>query len=317
MTRPKIAISACLLGEKVRFDGQGKRAPWLRNHLSEHVDWVPLCPEVGIGLSVPRDTLRLVSSSDGPRLITTRTGEDHTGAMKSWAAVKLDELSIEDVDGFLLTSKSPSCGLSRVRLYDQNNVPSTSQEGLFAAALKKRFPNLPAGESGQLNDPRLRQAFVERVFAVARLRSFFASDWSWGEFVTFHASEKMLLMAHSPQKQKQLGSIVARGRKSRRQLVAQRYRQLFLEALAEPVSIGRHVNALQHLAGFCKDRLGAGAKRVLNDTIEGFRAGRLPLSVPLALLESHGNLYDEPWMLNQTYLVPHTRALGLRNWTSA
>ena len=317
MVRPRIAISACLLGEKVRFDGQGKRAPWLRNHLSDHVDWVPLCPEVGIGLSVPRDTLRLVSSSQGPRLVTTRTGEDHTEAMTSWSAVKLDELSEQDVDGFLLASKSPSCGLSRVRLYDQNNVPSTSQEGVFGAALKQRFPRLPASESGQLNDPRLRDEFVERVFAVARLRSFFASEWSWADFVAFHASEKMLLMTHSPRKQKLLGCIVARGRRNSRAQVAQEYRQLFLEALGQPVTVGRHVNALQHLAGFCKDRLGPGAKEVLKDTIEGFRSGQLPLSVPLALLESHGNSYDEPWLLSQTYLMPHSKSLALRNWTSA
>jgi uncharacterized protein YbgA (DUF1722 family) len=237
--------------------------------------------------------------------------------MRSWSAAKLDELAEDDVDGFLLTSKSPSCGLSKVRLYDQNNVPSTSQEGLFAAELKERFPHLPACESGHINDPRLRDAFVERVFAVARLRSFFSSAWSWSDLVAFHASEKMLLMAHSPRKQKLLGALVARGRRQSREQVVQEYRQLFLQALAEPVTVGRHVNTLQHLAGFCKDRLGPGAKQVLGDTIEGFRAGKLPLSVPLALLESHGNSYDEPWLLSQTYLMPHTKSLALRNWTAA
>jgi uncharacterized protein YbbK (DUF523 family)/uncharacterized protein YbgA (DUF1722 family) len=316
MIRPKIAISACLLGQRVRFDGQGKRAPWLRNELSQHVTWLPLCPEVGIGLRVPRDTLRLVDSPQGARLITTSSGEDHTHSMKRWSFARLEELEGGRVDGFILTSKSPSCGLSRVRIYDNNQVPSASQRGVFAEAVKEKFPLLPVEESGRINDPQLRGLFVERVFAGARLRDFFSSPWTWAELVAFHASEKVLLMAHSPRHQKLLGQLVASGPGVGAEKATEQYSLLFLEALTEPVTTGRHINALQHLAGFCKTRLAPATKALLHESIEGFREGRLPLSVPMTLLESHGTSHNQQWLLSQSYLRPHHKSLGLCNWTT-
>ena len=196
----RIGVSACLLGEKVRFDGGHKRDPYLVETFGRYVEWVPVCPEVELGLGTPRETLRLVRISSDVRMIMPKTGADHTEAMRAYAARRVRELAKENLSGYILKKDSPSCGMERVRVFDAHGVPAKSGRGLFAEALLQHFPLLPVEEEGRLTDPRLRENFIERVFAYARLRSLFSGHWKVGDLVAFQTAHKLLLMAHSPQR---------------------------------------------------------------------------------------------------------------------
>ena len=194
-SRPRIGISACLLGDEVRFDGGHKRDPFLTDVLAPHVEWVRVCPEVEVGMGTPRETLRLTRAEDGRiRMVTTRTGIDHTDSMSRWSRVRLQELAGEELSGYVLKKDSPSCGMERVKVYTPGGMPEKNGRGIFADALLQRLPNLPVEEEGRLSDPRLRENFIERVFAYLRLRQLFSGRWTVGGLVAFHTSHKMTLL---------------------------------------------------------------------------------------------------------------------------
>jgi uncharacterized protein YbbK (DUF523 family) len=207
----KIGVSSCLLGAQVRFDGGHKRNDFLVETLGNFVEFVAICPEMEIGLGVPRETLRLVRSeaSDSVSLVTTKTGIDLTDRLRSYAERRVVALTKEKLCGYVLKKDSPSCGMERVRVYGSSGTPARDGSGLFAATLMRCYPNLPVEEEGRLNDPRLRENFIERVFAYQRMRSFFSSRWTLGGLVQFHTAHKLTLMAHSPKAYAELGRFVA------------------------------------------------------------------------------------------------------------
>jgi uncharacterized protein YbbK (DUF523 family) len=211
----RIGVSSCLLGAKVRFDGGHKRSDFLVDTLGSFVEFVPVCPEVEIGLGVPRETLRLVRDGTAPaiRLVANQSAIDHTKAMNSYAERRVMALGREGLSGYVLKKDSPSCGMERVRVYGSSGMPTRDGLGLFAAALMRRYPNWPVEEEGRLNDPHLRENFVERVFAYRRLRSFFSSRWTLGGLVRFHTTHKLTLMAHSPKAYGELGRLVANAKR--------------------------------------------------------------------------------------------------------
>jgi uncharacterized protein YbbK (DUF523 family) len=185
-----IGVSACLLGERVRYDGGHKRNAFLLEELASHVRFVPVCPEVGIGLGVPRETIRLVRRGDRVRLLGS-AGADHTDAMRRWAGTVMGELREQDLSGFVLKKGSPSCGLERVRVWDEGvQRPSRLARGVFAQTLVDAMPGLAIEEEGRLNDPGLREHFVDRIFAHARVRDFFAGRWTAGSLIRFHSAER-------------------------------------------------------------------------------------------------------------------------------
>ena len=170
--RIKIGISACLLGEEVRWNGQHKKDRFLVNTLGQFVDFVPVCPEVECGLGVPRETMRLVGNPEEPRLITRKTQVDHTARMKKWAREKLKSIEKEDLCGFVFKKNSPSSGLWRVKVYNEKTgQPGRPGRGIFARAFTDRFPRVPVEEEGRLNDPGLREIFNEQVFTLQRMRN--------------------------------------------------------------------------------------------------------------------------------------------------
>ena len=226
--RLRIGISACLLGQEVRFDGGHKRDRFLTEVLGPFVEWVPVCPEVELGLGTPRETLRLVRTAEGVRMITTRTGLDHTDGMNAWAERRLEELAREDLCGYVLKKDSPSCGMERVKVFGAAKMAERQGRGLFAAALLERFPSLPVEEEGRLSDPRLRENFIERTFAYRRLKDLFAGRWSVGAFVRFHTAHKMSLLAHSTTAYQELGRLVARARELPRHELRDRYEREFM-----------------------------------------------------------------------------------------
>jgi uncharacterized protein YbgA (DUF1722 family)/uncharacterized protein YbbK (DUF523 family) len=313
LERVRLGVSACLLGERVRYDGGHKRDQFLTDVLGPFVEWVAVCPEVEMGLTTPRDNLRLVGTDAATRMVVQRTGEDLTGRMERYAREKAGELDGLELDGFVLKRASPSCGLFRVRVYHDNGVPSTSGRGLFAAALVRRLHLLPVEEEGRLMDAAIRENFIERVFGAARWRAFLATAPRTRDLVAFHAAQKFALLAHSPAHYQTLGRLVARAGRTLTKVTLAEYAQLFTEALAVRATRARQVNVLQHLAGFLKKDLGADERAELGEVIEEYRKGLVPLVVPLTLIRHYVRRYAIGYLANQTYLNPHPKELMLRN----
>lgn len=309
----RIGVSTCLLGEKVRFDGGHKRDPFLNDAFAHFVDWVPVCPEVEAGFGTPREAMRLVRVDDAVRLITVRTKVDVTAPLLRAVESRTAKLVSMDLDGYVLKKDSPSCGLYRVKVYGDSGHADRGGRGLFAQALAEALPLLPLEEEGRLGDPRLRENFIERVFAYRRLREFFASKPRVGDLMRFHTRHKLLLLAHSPAKYAALGRMVAgvRGRLS--QHVMDEYAESFMGALAVLASRGRHANVLQHMAGYFEDFVDADSRRELTETIADYQHGLVPLVVPITLIVHHARRHDVRYLLDQVYLRPHPKELMLRN----
>jgi uncharacterized protein YbgA (DUF1722 family)/uncharacterized protein YbbK (DUF523 family) len=308
----RIGISACLLGDEVRFDGGHKRDRFLTDTLGPFVEWVKVCPEVEMGLGTPRETLRLVADNGTLRLITTRTQIDHTDGMNAWAAERVVELADEQLSGYVLKKDSPSCGMARVKVYGLP-MPERSGRGLFATALMERFPNLPVEEEGRLSDPRLRENFIERVFAYRRLRDVFAGTWTTGDLIRFHTAHKMSLLSHSTTAYQALGRLVASARGQKQSALREAYESLFMSTMAKIATPARHTNVLQHMAGHLKRLIDAESKRELQGAIDEYRRGLVPLVVPLTLLRHYVRLHKVEYLAGQTYLEAHPRELMLRN----
>jgi uncharacterized protein YbgA (DUF1722 family)/uncharacterized protein YbbK (DUF523 family) len=311
--RPRVGISACLLGEAVRFDAGHKRDPFLVETFGTHVEWVPICPEVEAGFGTPRPPMRLVARGNAISLIVIKTGEDVTARLTDYSDAKVEALAGDDLSGYVLKKDSPSCGMERVKTYGPSGPAPRTGRGIFAAALMARFPSLPVEEEGRLNDPVLRENFVERVFAYRRLRQLFETRWSLGQLVRFHTAHKLTLMAHSPAAYRTLGRLVAEGRERKPRELAAEYQRGFMTALTKIATPSRHVNVLQHMVGYFKKTLDAQARAELLDVIEDHRRGVVPLIVPLTLLRHHVRRQRVEYLEGQTYLEPHPRELALRN----
>jgi uncharacterized protein YbgA (DUF1722 family)/uncharacterized protein YbbK (DUF523 family) len=309
----RIGISSCLLGEHVRWDGGHKRDHFLVGTLGRYVEWVPVCPEVESGLPTPRDTLRLVGSGGRLRMVMPKTGLDHTETMVAFARKRVTELAGEDLCGYVLKKDSPSCGMERVKVYEAQGAPSRTGRGLFAQALMERFAWLPVEEEGRLSDPRLRENFIERVFACRRLRDLFAGRWSVGGLVRFHTAHKLVLLAHSPQAYQALGRLVAGASALTRAGVRERYERGFMGALAVMATPSRHANVLHHMLGHFRGRLDEASRRDLLAVVEDYRQGLVPLVVPVTLIGHYVRKCGIDYLAGQVYLSPHPKELMLRN----
>jgi uncharacterized protein YbgA (DUF1722 family)/uncharacterized protein YbbK (DUF523 family) len=306
--RPRVGASSCLLGEEVRFNGGHKRHRFLTDELGPYVDWVPYCPEVSIGLGTPREPIRLTAEG---RLVNRAGAADHTGAM---AALPLPG---PDLDGYVFKAKSPSCGIRAIPRYRADGVAADhAGRGLYAARVLSAFPLLAVEDEGRLNDPGLREAFVERIFAAGRLRALLAGAWSAGDLVAFHARHKLQLLAHDPARYRAAGKVVAGAGTTPRSVIFVAYRDLFLGALARPATAGRHANALQHAYSRIGRELDRPRRADLLARIEACRRGEEPLSVPVALLAHYASGGDFPWLAEQTYLSPFPAGLRLRHAVS-
>jgi len=312
-SRPRIGVSSCLLGEKVRFDGGHKRDHFLTDTFGQFVDWVPVCPEVECGLPVPRESMHLAGDPEAPRLVTTKTNEDMTARMKQWARGRLKELDNEELSGFVFKSKSPSSGMERVKVYGSSGMPRKVGVGIFARAFMDAFPLTPVEEEGRLHDANIRENFVERVFAMERLRKLVKGRASRRELVEFQARHKLQLMAHSPKLQKETGRLIARVAEFRPRELYRQYAELFAEALKQRATLGKNANVLQHAMGYFRDELTSDERQEAQELIESYRRGHIPLIVPVTMVSHYVRKYDTEYLRNQTYLEPHPLELKLRN----
>jgi len=309
----RIGISSCLLGEKVRFDGGHKRDPFLVDLFGRFVEWVPVCPEVELGLGTPRESLRLIRSAGEIRMVNTKSERDITDAMRDWSRRRADQLARERLAGYVFKKDSPSCGMERVKVYADGGVPGKNGRGLFADALMTRFPLLPCEEEGRLSDARLRDNFIERVFGYVRLRALFDRAWTLGDLVRFHTAHKMALLAHSTDIYNEMGRLVARAKSLPRTDLESRYRERFMAALALVATTRKHTNVLSHMAGHFKQVLDPADRQELVSVIDDYRRGLVPLIVPITLLRHHVRRHAIDYLAGQVYLDPHPKELLLRN----
>lgn len=308
----RIGVSSCLLGNKVRFDGGHKHDRYITGTLGNYFEFVPVCPEVECGLSIPREAMRLVGDPNSPRLMTNKTGVDLTDKMNEWAESRVRELGEENLCGFIFKSKSPSSGMERVKVYDKNNVPRSIGVGLFARAFKERFPLLPIEEEGRLHDIVLRENFIESVFVYQRWRETVAQSTA-KSLVTFHTQHKLLLRSHSEKHYRELGRIVAQAGTLDPEKLFSVYQENLMAAMKLKPTVKKHVNVLMHMMGHFKKVLSGDEKKELLEVIERFSKQYVPLIVPITLMNHYVRKYNETYLQKQYYLTPHPTELKLRN----
>ena len=311
--RIKIGISACLMGQKVRYDGGSFQPKLIHSVLPDYMDFVPFCPEVEIGMSVPRETVRLVTTETGIKLKAPKSGTDYTNQMNAYSIEKTNALSKLEISGYILKKGSPTCGMERVRVYNSRGIPEKSGNGLFASQLKKAFPNIPIEEDGRLNDIHLREHWIERVFAYDRLRTFLSLKPAVGKLMEFHTQSKMQLMAHHPEKYRLLGRKIALLQKDDLHQFYASYLTSFMQIMSVKPTIAKHTDVIYHLVGFFKKKITASDKKEILNLIEQFRNQIVPIVVPLTLLKHFLQKYPVKWMQEQTYLNPYPTDLSLRS----
>jgi len=309
----RLGVSACLLGQQVRYDGGHKRNSFLIDVLGPFVEWVSVCPEEEAGFGTPREAMRLEHRPDGVRLMTVRTKADVTAQLLDVARRRVPELAKMDLDGYVFKKDSPSCGLMRVKVYGAGGMAQRDGRGLFADAVTNAMPLLPTEEEGRLGDPNLRENFVERVFGYRRVRALVSSAPLARDLMEFHARHKLLLLAHSPAAYASLGRLVAdtRGRVSQRRLHT--YADAFMTALGVMATRGRHANVLQHMAGYFQRLVDEEGRRELASSIADYQRGLVPLIVPITLVRHHARAHRVQYLLEQVYLHPHPKELMIRN----
>lgn len=315
MEKIRLGISACLLGQEVRFDGGHQLDRFITDTLGRYVEFVPVCPEVECGLGVPREAMRLVGDPALPRLVTVRTKIDHTERMLAWAQNRVSELAQEGLCGFIFKSKSPSSGMERVRVYNEQNQgsPVTKGVGLFARTFMEHFPLLPVEDEGRLHDPVLRENFIERLFVFQRWRELLAAEFGRGGLVTFHTRHKLLILAHSTEHYRELGKLVARAKELPVSELYERYQTRLMEALRLKATAKKNANVLHHLMGYFKKNLEMFEKQELLEIIDNYRQGYVPLVVPVTLINHYVRKYQQSYLREQVYLHPHPVELQLRN----
>jgi uncharacterized protein YbgA (DUF1722 family)/uncharacterized protein YbbK (DUF523 family) len=309
----RVGVSTCLLGEEVRWDGGHKRDQYVRDTLGRYFTFVPVCPEVEVGMGTPREPVHLAGDPEAPLMLGSRSGEDWTDRMRAFCRVRVQQLVDAELCGYVLKRASPSCGLERVKVTTGRGMPRKVGRGLFAAELLRRLPLLPVEEEGRLCDAGLRENFIVRVFAYHRLRQALDGRLRRGDIVAFHAREKFLLMAHNPKLYRQLGQLVAAIKDLAPAEFRERYRTLFMQTLQTRATVRKNVDVLQHVLGYLKRELDAVQKRDIVDQIEKYRRQEVPLIVPLTLLAHYLKLHEVGYLLEQTYLQPAPAELALRN----
>jgi uncharacterized protein YbgA (DUF1722 family)/uncharacterized protein YbbK (DUF523 family) len=309
----RLGISTCLLGENVRYDGGHKRDRFIIDTLGQFVEFIPVCPEVECGLPVPRESMHLAGTPESPRLVTSRTGIDHTERMVNWARKRLRELEKEDLCGFIFKSNSPSSGMERVKIYNEHGMAQKTGVGMFARAFMDHFPLIPVEEDGRLHDIKLRENFIERIFALKRWRELLDRQQNRGKLVAFHMQHKLLILSHSHKHSTILGKLVAGAKSIPAEQLYSQYEIFFMEALRLKTTIKKNINVLQHMMGYFKRQLSAEEKRELLETIDQYRNEYIPLIVPVTLIKHYVRKYDQPYLKKQLYLNPHPIELKLRN----
>jgi uncharacterized protein YbgA (DUF1722 family)/uncharacterized protein YbbK (DUF523 family) len=320
----RIGISSCLLGERVRFDGSHKLDRFLSETLGKFFEWVPVCPEVEAGFGTPREPMHLEQIGAEVRMITVGTRADLTPAMNKYASARVEALAKDNLSGYIFKKNSPSCGLLNVRFHaavtrrrevrgEKAGMLPRRGRGLFAEAMRARFPFLPMEEEGRLCDPGTRENWIQRVFSYCRLSRLWNSRWTVGSLQKFHARHRLTLLSHSPRAASALGRFVAEAHGIPRQELKAQYESEFMRILAVMATRGKNADVLQHAAGCFKRIIDSGSRRELSNCIADYRRGIVPLVVPVTLIRHYLRQYEIPYLSEQVYLNPYPKELALQN----
>jgi len=309
----RIGVSACALGEKVRFDGSHARDAYITDTLAKHVEFVPLCPEVACGMGIPREKVRQVDCAGDIRLIGEESGEDWTDRMKAWAGRSLNDLEQDGLCGFVVRSASPSCALMQGKIFSTTGGPPRRGAGFFTARLLERHPLLPIETDERLQTPLLRENFIRRVFVLRRWRDLLARGMQIGHLVDFHTRHKMLIRAHDLRGYRELGHLLGESSVFNTAEVFAAYGTLLFRSLSLKATPNKNADVLMHAMGFFKKDLDSRDKQELLDKIAEYKAGRIPLIIPVTLLNHYARKFDRPYLTQQFYLNPDPAELKLLN----
>ena len=308
-----VGISACLLGESVRFDGGHKRLTFATDELAPYVRYEPICPEMAIGLPTPRPALRLVKKEDEVALCFSKTGgEEITSQMQDFATRKV--AGLHHLCGYILCAKSPSCGMERVRIYEPDSNNNRKEGiGIFTQALQREMPWLPMEEDGRLHDDELREKFVSRVYALHEFNQLWKEGLTAHGLMAFHTRYKLLLLAHSQQEYRQLGPFVASMHTfDSLDAYATEYRNRLMHLMSHRASRRNHTNVLMHVQGYFRRQLTSAQRQELASLIDRYRQGLQPLLAPITLIKHYMKEYPHEWLSQQRYFEPWPEALRLR-----
>lgn len=311
--KPKLGISACLMGDEVRFNGGHKESHLCTRELTQYFEFVTACPEVAIGMGIPREPIRLVGDAQNPQAVgTVNKALNVTQPLADYGVKMAEELG--DICGYIFMQKSPSCGLERVKVYTENGAPvGGGGRGIYAQAFCELHPNLPVEEDGRLNDAVLRENFITRVFAYAAWQDLLKAGITRRSLTEFHSRYKYQLMANDPVQYKVLGNLLGSMGRSDPNEIAPRYFSDLMAALKKPATRRTHTNVLQHISGYLKQTLSAADKQEIQQIIAQYHQGIVPLIVPLTLLKHHFRQHPDPYVALQVYMQPHPENLSLRN----
>lgn len=308
----KIAVSGCLLGEKIRFDAGHKHDHFITDELGQFAKFVSFCPE-HLAFGTPRPTVRLVKVNDAIRVQSNKTADDLTDALMQTSHHELQKLEHETLCGIIFKSKSPSCGMNSAKLYLENGMSEGKEDGVFMRLCRERFPLLPMEEEGRLEDAWLRENFVMQLFAYDEFEQFKANNPQLKDLVRFHTIHKFMLQAKDERLYRELGNIVGNREGLSLQVLLAMYELGFKTAISRKSSIKRTRNVLDHLAGFFKKELTKGEKKTLHEQIDDFAHKLIPLIVPLSTIQLYARKYDTGYLLHQTFLEPYPKTLALRS----
>lgn len=309
----KVGVSSCLLGEKVRWNGDHKKHVYVYDMLSPYFDWVTTCPEVEIGMGILRETVYLEGSVEATRMIGEKTKTDWTRRMRAYSEKRGRELSKLGISGYIFKKNLPSCGLMRVKVYLAKRMLAGQGRGLFAGEVVRQNPWITLEEEGRLSDAGLRENFIVRVFGYHRLQSLFKAKFSMAALVRFHTMEKFLLLAHSRKYYDELGRLVAGAKGRPPAEVRRNYTELYMRALSFKATTKKNVDVLMHMLGFLKKEISKEEKSDILETIKDYHRRLVPLVVPLTLLGHYVRKHQVRYLVDQVYLNPHPKELMLRN----
>lgn len=307
-----VGISSCLLGNHVRHDGGHKHHSFITGTLGEYFEFVPFCPEVGAGLGTPRPPIRLVGDEQAVRIVGSKDPDlDVTDDLVGFCESKMPEIA--PLGGFILKKDSPSCGMERVKIYNDKGHPAHNGSGVFAKMILENYPNLPVEEEGRLGDARLRENFIERIFIYQRWREMMESGLTVSGLMDFHARHKLNFMSRHQDKVRELGRLAASANSDNLNQVASDYFDLAMKTLKNLATVKNHVNVLLHAMGYLKRELDGDDKQEMLETIESYRLMQVPLIVPITLIRHHFRRSPHPYIENSWYFSPYPGELKLRN----
>jgi len=309
----KVGVSSCLLGEKVRWNGDHKQDLFVKDLLGQFFEWIPTCPEVEVGMGIPRETVQLAGDPKAPRMVGNSTGTDWTVRMNRYSKKRSAELETSNLCGYIFKNRSPSCGIARIKVYGKGGMPTPNGRGLFADAFMRQYPLVPVEDEGRLHDPGIRENFITRVFAYERLSHLLDGRFSRKALVEFHTAHKFLLLAHSRKHYDALGRLVASAKQFPPSELKRRYAEAFMHTLSFKTSAKKNSDVLYHMLGFLKKLLPKIDKRGVIEAIEDYRKGLVPLIVPVTLVRHYVRKHEVAYLTDQVYLNPHPKELMLRN----